>query len=59
MTASKTQKFRNRKRGVSNAPPNTPAPLSRKEKNGSQAAGKAKKSKNWSVHGRSPLSSEY
>jgi len=32
MTASKTQKFRNRKRGVSNAPPNTPAPLSRKEK---------------------------
>ncbi|MBE9223425.1 hypothetical protein IQ215_12030 [Cyanobacterium stanieri LEGE 03274] len=32
MTASKTRKFRNRKRGVSNAPPSTPAPLSRKEK---------------------------
>ncbi|MGY6528578.1 MAG: hormogonium polysaccharide biosynthesis protein HpsL [Cyanobacterium sp.] len=32
MTASKTQKFRNRKRGVKNAPLNAPAPLSRKEK---------------------------
>ncbi|AFZ47473.1 hypothetical protein Cyast_1511 [Cyanobacterium stanieri PCC 7202] len=32
MTASRTRKFRNRKRGGNNAPPTTPPPLTRKEK---------------------------